>query len=36
MQRFQVAEEQIILHPHIVAFADLNKDGDTKFFTANP
>ena len=30
-QRFQVAEEQIILQPHIVAFADLNKDGTQNF-----
>ena len=31
MRRFQVVEEQIILNPHIVAFADLNKDGTQNF-----
>ena len=31
MRRFQVAEGQIILNPHIVAFADLNKDGTQNF-----
>ena len=31
MRQFQVAEEQIILNPHIVAFADVNKDGTQNF-----
>lgn len=31
MRRFQVVEEQIILNSHIVAFADLNKDGTQNF-----
>ena len=31
MRRFQVVEEQIILNPHIAAFADLNKDGTQNF-----
>ena len=31
MRQFQVVEEQLILDPHVVAFADLNKDGTQNF-----